>query len=76
MVQAMRFSRKSTFRFSNPYCDCCRVRISTSERHIMETIRALAEGDAVTARTNALVLCEGYETEPFLRAAANLSRCL
>lgn len=42
----------------------------------METIRALAEGDAVTARTNALVLCEGYETEPFLRAAANLSRCL
>jgi len=73
VVQAMRFSRKSTFRFSNPYCECCRKRISNSERHILDAICALDRGDTVGAMASALVLCEGFDTEPFLDAAKKLS---
>lgn len=72
MVQAMRYSRKSVFRFSNPYCECCRLRISNSERHMLDAVCALRRGDTVGARANALVLCEGFETDGFLDAARNL----
>lgn len=73
MVQAMRCSRKSILHFSNPWCACCRDRISGSEKHIMETVRAFDRGDPVTARANALVLCEGHDTGPFLQAAKLLA---
>ena len=73
VVQAMRLSRKSSFRYSNPYCTCCRERISHSEKHIMETIRAFDRGDPVAAQANALVLCEGHDTGPFLKAAKTLA---
>lgn len=73
LVQAMRTSRKSTFSFSSPYCACCRNHVSNSEKHMLDAVCAIERGDPVGARANALVLCEGYDTESFLEAARKLA---
>jgi len=74
MVHEIRISRKSTLRFSNPHClDCANV-VTAEERHLVLMLAALRAGDTSPARTHALLLCEGNETDDLLRAAQVLIR--
>jgi len=71
-VQAMRASRKSGFRFSNPDCpDCARI-LCEQERQFMEVLRALRQDARSRAHASALLLCEGNPTTAFLRAMTDL----
>lgn len=72
MIQTMRVSRRTTFRFSNPYCSSCRLRVTDCERHMLGAFRDLSAKNTASARAKALMLCEGFPAGEFLNAAAAL----
>lgn len=72
MVQAMRASRKSSFRFNNPYCPGCAQLLTEHERQFMGVFRGLRAGHLSEAQTHAMLLCEGHDTTAFLDRTASL----
>lgn len=76
VVQNMRASRRDVFRFSNPDCPGCRAVLCTDERHLVGSVTALRHGNRALAQTHALLLCEGNDTAPMLRAAQQLANLL
>ena len=72
VIRAMRSARTTVFNFINPTCPDCAAKLSECERVLIQTIRSVRSGDAVGATTQALILCEGRDTEPILYAAAAL----
>lgn len=69
VVEAMRRSRRSTFQFSDPNCPTCCSVVTPNERHLMRMVHALRRGRVSEAQTDAMLLCEGAQTEAVLRAA-------
>ena len=66
IVQAMRFSRRSTFHFSNPRCPCCRDKLTEHERNLMDTLIAVRRGNMSGAHLTAMMLCEGHSTDKMI----------
>ena len=71
-VQAMRTSRTSCFRFNNPRCPHCSRIVSEHERHFMNALQAVRQGRSGPAKTHAMMLCEGNDTDEFLSCASTL----
>lgn len=65
-VQAMRMIRMSCFRFNNPTCPGCSAIMSEHERQFMNVFRAMRDGRPGLARTHAMLLCEGNDTDPLI----------
>ncbi|MEM9872989.1 MAG: hypothetical protein AAF822_17275 [Pseudomonadota bacterium] len=65
-VQAMRMSRSSCFRFNNPSCAHCARIVSEHERQFMNIFQAVRAGRMGPARTHAMILCEGNDTDKLI----------
>lgn len=76
MVQGLRVSRRSIFRFSNPYCAACARILTPHERLMMATLSAQIEGRCDEARAHATLLCEGNGMEEFLDKSERLAECV
>lgn len=76
MVQNLRLARRSTFHFSNPFCASCSRILTAHERLMMATFKAIAAGKPEVARGHAMLLCEGNDTDAYLRKTAHLAACL
>lgn len=72
-VQAMRGTRISGFRFSNPDCPGCARVLGAHERHFMEVFCALRRGARTRAHTAAMLVCEGNPADAFLTAMSDLA---
>lgn len=72
-VQAMRASRSSCFRFSNPACPGCSQIVGEHERQFMCVFQAVRRGQMGPARTHAMLLCEGNDTEAFIERMTELA---
>ena len=73
MVQEMRQARKSCFHFSNPRCPCCAVIVTVDERHLLQLLQRVRTGEVSKAASSAMLLCEGYDTDRLMHAAAHLA---
>lgn len=74
MVQGLRVSRRSVFRFSNPFCAACARILTPHERLMMATYTAYRAGRPDEARGHATLLCEGNGMEEFLQQAERLAQ--
>lgn len=72
-AEAMRRARPTMFVFSNPVCLTCRETITPNERQFMQVIHAARRGNVAMARTAAMMLCEGGDTQAFVQAALKLA---
>lgn len=72
ILQAVRASRKTVFRFINPCCENCAANLSDYERHLMRTISFVRNGDMSSAQMEALLLCDGFDTRPTLQMIGEL----
>ncbi|MEO0752406.1 MAG: hypothetical protein AAFY25_11450 [Pseudomonadota bacterium] len=73
-VQAMRHSRVSCFRFNNPACNSCAAFVSEHERQFMSVFRAVPNKPEGPARSHAMLLCEGNDTELLIERMTELVR--
>lgn len=71
-VQTMRRSRMSVFPFNCPECAICSAHVTAAERGFMSIIRAAAAHNSDAAEGHAMILCEGNDTMPLVRAAFTL----
>jgi len=71
-LRAMRTARKTTFRFINPCCAQCAAKLTDCERLLIRTIRFVRVGENSSAQTEALMLCEGFDSGPLLKAIREL----
>lgn len=62
-VQAMRMSRSSSFLFNNPGCPHCALIVSEHERQFMNVLKAVRAGRMGPAKTHAMILCEGNNSD-------------
>lgn len=65
-VQAMRHSRKSCFQFNDPACPTCASFLTEHERQFMDVLKCCRAGRHGTARTHAMLLCEGNCIDRFI----------
>ncbi|TVQ52303.1 MAG: hypothetical protein EA355_15335 [Rhodobacteraceae bacterium] len=72
VVQGIRCARRSPLVFSNPDCDCCAAILTEPERHLMQALMAVRRARPGVARTHAMLLCEGGDIEPLIRALGAL----
>ncbi|MEM1064516.1 MAG: hypothetical protein AAF771_07865 [Pseudomonadota bacterium] len=75
-VQAMRMSRTSCFNFNNPGCPHCSLIVSEHERQFMNVLQAVRQGRVGAAKTHAMILCEGNDTERLIMRMVSLARAL
>ncbi|WP_205589617.1 hypothetical protein [Chachezhania antarctica] len=68
-VQAMRRSRRSSFRYNNANCTCCAGHVSPHERAFLNTIKATARNRPDAAQGHAVLLCEGNDVSRVLMSA-------
>ncbi len=73
VAEAMRRSRQSIFVFSSPTCLVCSENITPNERQFMQVIHSVRRGNLGVARTAAMMLCEGGDTQAFVEAAVLLA---
>lgn len=76
VVRAMRNARSTTFRFTNPLCPDCAPNISDGERLLFRAIQFIRCGDRSRAQIEALILCEGNDTELTLAAMHRLAETM
>jgi len=69
LVQAMRASRRSAFRFSNPACPGCRGIVTETEARLLSLIDDMRHGRTSSAHANAMLLCEGGEAAAVMNEA-------
>lgn len=72
LVNALRQSRRSMFRFSNPACKVCREFVTEHEHLLLRIVMAMQSGNLIGARTSAIMLCEGHDENPLLKAVGNV----
>lgn len=68
LVQTLRSSRSTAFRFNSEGCACCRVWLTPEERQLMELVQALRQGRTGRARAVVQMLCEGAQGEELIAA--------
>ncbi|MCR9135669.1 MAG: hypothetical protein NXI27_06735 [Alphaproteobacteria bacterium] len=76
VIKALRTSRKTCFTFNNPRCGTCRNKLSDCERHLCRTLHFARNGERSRVRTEALILCEGFDTKALLAAVERLASLL
>ncbi|MEM9472715.1 MAG: hypothetical protein AAGA00_12185 [Pseudomonadota bacterium] len=69
----MRKSRNSVFQFCNPFCKCCKDRLTQSEANIMDCICAIRGGEAGKLHLSSMMLCEGNNDTNFLASIRDLT---
>ncbi|MEL7213705.1 MAG: hypothetical protein AAGK92_13665 [Pseudomonadota bacterium] len=72
VVQTMRSARRSTFKFSNPLCPGCSSLLTEAERQMTSALAAVRMGQRSSAHIHALLLTEGNDPQPMLRAMQDL----
>lgn len=73
VMRALRSTRRTTFRFTNPACDCCSNTLSDHELHMMTLLQAERRGDGIARQTHAVILCEGEDPHMFLACMEELA---
>lgn len=73
---AMRASRKSMFRYNNPYCEGCSKRLSEFERQLFLTIHFRKSENFSAAAVEAMMLCEGNDINEFFSKIDTLNELL
>ncbi|MEL6522863.1 MAG: hypothetical protein AAFQ66_17975 [Pseudomonadota bacterium] len=73
-IQAKRLSRSSCFRFNNPTCPACSEYITEHERQFMDVLRATRHDRPGSARTHAMLLCEGNDTKMLMERMRDLAQ--
>jgi hypothetical protein len=68
LVQTLRSSRSTAFRFNSEGCACCRGWLTPEERQMMELVQALRQRRTGRARTVVQILCEGAQGEQLIAA--------
>ncbi|MEM9058906.1 MAG: hypothetical protein AAGD13_00460 [Pseudomonadota bacterium] len=76
LIQGMRISRRSCFQFSSPNCPDCAKVLTEHERQLLGVLVASRCRQMSEARTHAMLLCEGNQTDSLLGAAKDLSDVL
>ncbi len=74
VVRTMRTSRRSIFQFCNPFCTCCKNRLTRNEAHLMACIRAIRCGESGKLHLSAILVCEGYKDTSFIESLHLLTR--
>ncbi|MEP4769700.1 MAG: hypothetical protein ABJQ21_10735, partial [Roseibium sp.] len=64
-LKVLRITRKTTFRFKNPNCRCCREILSDHEAYFLGVLRAWRSNDGLARQTQIILLCEGEDAESF-----------
>jgi hypothetical protein len=73
LLLALRHSRRSAFRFSNPTCPVCREYLTRHEILLVRVMLHVAKGKTHSACADALALCEGFDENPLLHEARRVS---
>lgn len=68
LVQTLRSSRSTAFRFNSEGCACCRDWLTPEERQMMELVQALRQRRTGRARAVVQMLCEGASGEQLIAA--------
>ncbi|MEL6736478.1 MAG: hypothetical protein AAFO98_11520, partial [Pseudomonadota bacterium] len=68
VLNEMRMSRQSSFRFSNPRCECCAAMITQDERYLVQVLQNIRNHKLSAATSTAMLLCEGNDSRGFLQA--------
>lgn len=76
VIKALRKSRRTCFKFNNPYCRECCTKLSHCERHFCRTLHFARTGDRAKFQSEALILCEGFDTKAFLAEMESLANLL
>ena len=76
LMRAIRVTRRTTFRFRDPNCACCRTRLSDVEAKVITLVRAARKDPLRPARVDALILTEGGPTAAVLAEADRLAGVL
>ena len=71
-VKAMRISRNSVFKFNNPYCACCKKRVTPCEGHFLNAIHLARRGLHSAAQVEMMILCEGNDASSFAKQIDHL----
>jgi len=69
LVQVLRSTRQSMFRFNPEGCACCRVWLTPEERLLMQMLGHLRHGRTGRARTVAQLLCDGTPADDLIAMA-------
>lgn len=69
LIQALRSTRSSPFRFNPEGCACCRVWLTPEERLLLELIAALRQGRKGRAQTLVQLLCDGATSDDLIAMA-------
>jgi len=72
VLRAMRGSRKTIFKFTNPFCKVCSTKTSDCERLLVCAIAHTRNGNKSAAAMDALMLCEGNDTGETMGAIEEL----
>lgn len=72
VLRKMREARRTVFAFMSPCCASCAAKTTDCERLLLQTISSMRRGDHARARMDALILCEGHDTDRFLAAVSRL----
>lgn len=73
VMRSLRLTRRSTFKFTNPACPCCRSSLSEHELQLMILLKTEHHADGVTRQTNAVILCEGADSSNFFETLKQLT---
>lgn len=76
LMRAIRVTRRTTFRFRDPGCSCCRDRLSDVELKVIGLLRAARQDPVRPARIDALILTEGGPTAAVIAEADRLAGLL
>lgn len=68
-VRTMSLSRSETFRYSNPLCPGCAIRITPEEEHLMRILHHVRAGREGRAMIHALMICDREPIGPLIEAA-------
>ncbi len=68
VVQTMRQTRKTPFRFNTPGCALCSGYLTVSERVLMNAVRCAATARAEAAHAHASFMCDGNDVRALMRA--------
>lgn len=75
-VQSMRLTRRGMFSFCNPFCRCCKDRLTQHESHIMNCVFSVKSGETGRLHLASMMLCEGNNDKYFIEAIENLTAAL
>ena len=72
VLDAVRATRRQSFKFSNPNCGCCARIVTEPETQLMLALHELRRGRDGQAWLHATTLCDGNDAERLLAALARL----